>query len=761
MKGRKVLYSLLFVLFCGCMPFSALAVDQNTSMENSVEPNSTSNISNVSQNNTNSTVPTAPISPDRTVAQLNQTGQNSSAESVTQGQQVTPSAQTNEQTHEKGKESFAQPFQNKTITLSGTSVRSTMYFTRVDYWDVKRATFNFTFALTQLKDTQQSNITLAVNGVKFYSFAPKKTTDRQTVKVDIPLDLIQDSNTLTIEGQIVDCGSKNMAVVQTPANWMTIYGGSNVNFNYDVKKPTDKIRSFYNHFIGVDHITDHSSAILVPNQPTNAEMKAASYALTGISRVITMNNGVVPMDTFNSDAAKNARYQIVLSEYKHLPARYQSKVGNIQSDEACLKFIKEKNKYVLIVTSKDKDLLTKAGQYIANQELMQETASPEKIINDQTQIYSSELQFNGNFPLTNNGEKLVGPNHQEQVFFVQVPRNQTNSEGSYVNLNFRYSKNLDFKNSLITVYVNDKPIGSQALKESKADGDHFRIKVPDKTNLANTFVVKVAFDLNLKSDTDNMQTPWAYVENDSNAFIQSKTKHDVLFSNYPSVFIKDKTFNQLAIQLPERMNHDYFAALSNVLSLIGSFAESNVGDITFYKAAMSKEQIRTHNVIVLGTPKDNELVKRFNDKTYFKFNKNFTHFVSNEKLSVESEYGKRIGVAQLMFNPYNNQSVALFVTGMTPNDVLMATTQIATQAAAAMYKGDTIVVDDNGQQYDYRFKKKATIKQKTTMLQKIKSNPLAKSYTVIGVIVIVLIIVTLVLFAHKYMGNGKGRRHHG
>ena len=755
MKGKKAIYGLLFAISCSCMPISAAAVDNEPAAQNN-----TQQVSEARQG-TDSSVPTAPISPERTAAQLNQTGQNSSAASVTQGQSVQQSADSNHQTREKGKESFAQPFQNKTITLSGSSVRSTMYFTRVDYWDVKRATFHLTFALTPLKDTQQSNITLAVNGVKFYSFTPKKTVDRQTISVDIPLDLIQDSNTLTIEGQIVDRGSHGMTVTQTPANWMTIYSGSNVNFNYDEEKPADQIRSFYNHFIGVDHMTDHASAILVPNQPTTTEMKAASYALTGISRVITMNNGVVPFDSFNSEVAKKARYQIIVSEYDHLPARYQSQIKDLPSDEACLKFIKEKNRYILIVTAKDKDLLVKAGQYVANQELMQETASSVKAVNDQTKIYTSELQFDGKFPLTNNGEKLVGPNHQEQVFFVQVPRNQTNSEGSYINLNYRYSKNLDFKNSLVTVYVNDKPIGSQALQESKANGDHFRVNIPDNTNLANTFVVKVAFDLNLKSNTENMQTPWAYVENDSNAFIQSKTEHDVLFSNYPSVFIKDKTFNQLAIQLPKTMNHDYFAAVGNILSLMGSYAESNVGDLTYYQNPMTKEQIRTHNVIVLGTPDDNELVKRFNDDTYFKFNKNFTHFVSNEKLSIESEYGKRIGVAQLMFNPYNDENVALFVTGMTPKDILMVTTQIATQAASAMYKGDTIVMDDNGKRYDYRFKKKATIQQKTTMLQKIKANPLAKAYVVIGVIVILLIIVTLVLFMRKYMTHRKGGRYNG
>lgn len=39
---------------------------------------------------------------------------------------------------EQDNHTFTQPFQNKTISLTGTSVRSTMYFTKIDYWDVKK-----------------------------------------------------------------------------------------------------------------------------------------------------------------------------------------------------------------------------------------------------------------------------------------------------------------------------------------------------------------------------------------------------------------------------------------------------------------------------------------------------------------------------------------------------------------------------------------------------------------------------------------------
>ncbi|MFZ4356073.1 cellulose synthase, partial [Enterococcus gallinarum] len=63
---------------------------------------------------------------------------------------------------EQDNHTFTQPFQNKTISLTGTSVRSTMYFTKIDYWDVKKASFNMTYQITQLKNNQTSDLTVAV-----------------------------------------------------------------------------------------------------------------------------------------------------------------------------------------------------------------------------------------------------------------------------------------------------------------------------------------------------------------------------------------------------------------------------------------------------------------------------------------------------------------------------------------------------------------------------------------------------------------------
>ncbi|MGL4697328.1 cellulose biosynthesis cyclic di-GMP-binding regulatory protein BcsB [Enterococcus larvae] len=661
------------------------------------------------------------------------------------------------ETEEQSNHTFTQPFQNVTSSLTGTSVKATMYFTKIDYWDVKKATFNLKYQITQLENEENSDITVAVNGVKFYSWRPGKTTDIQTETIDIPLDLISGSNTLTIEGQIVNAeGSDSYKLVQTPANWLTIYDGSNVNFQYDLILPENTIHSFYNHFAGADTIANQQSAIVVPEDASVEELSAASYALTGISRIITTSENYLPLHSLDEKDVLNKPYLLVISSYDQLPDKYKSQIDEKEvSDKAILKFFNTEDQHVLVATSKDTAQLMNAGRYIANEELMTQTEKAQKVIDANTKTFTSSLEFDGNIPLTSSGDQLVGSYHQEQVYFVDLPVDRNNADGSSLDIHMKYSDNLDFDHSLVTVYVNDLPVGSKKLSKSKANGDQLQLNFPDGLEISDAFVIKVAFDLNVSNPEilHNGDTPWALIQNDSNVFIQTEESEEVLFSNYPNIFIQNQTFADLGIVLPEKLNADYFKALTNVLNLLGNYTQSNTGDITFYKDEPSKNELVSHNLIILGTPKDNPLIKKLNKELYFQYSDDFDTFVSNEKLSIESEYGKSIGTAQLLFSPYNKEAVSLVLTGVDSENVYLASTQLKSQANTSIYQGDAVVVDKDYRRYDYRFKKEASAEEEESIVSRIVSRRDALVYSVVFILAVVLVALVLYYIIKRYYSN--------
>jgi hypothetical protein len=605
-------------------------------------------------------------------------------------------------------QTYTQAFQNNTTTLSGKSVETNMYFTKVDYWDVKKATFNFDYQVSQLATQQMSDITVSINGVKFASFRPEHKSGFQTKQIEIPLELLSGTNELKVSGQILNQKGKQSTLAQTPANWLTIKSGSNVNFEYKLNEAEKTVHSFYNHFIGQDTIDHEHSKIVTSNQPSKGELTASMTALTGGSRVITTRNDQINVLKDEDANEQDGDYIMYVAKYANLPKDLKKAVDKDDVDQhAVLQTYYAKGRYYLIVTAKTDALLKKAAKFVANAELMSQTEKSTELIDSDTATYTSVLQDQGTYQLTNAIDKIAGAGHREASYFVKLPNDRTNADGTKVKLHFRYSKNLNFKRSLVTVYVNDVTLGSKKLTAAKANGDELTVSVPRGKSLGNSFQVRVAFDLEMddQASSDNSTTPWAEVDSQSKMMVKSQRSNDLLFTNYPTMFIKNETYDHLAVVIPKTLTTDDFKSLTNIFNLVGAYAKSNTGSIKFYTETPAEDTLINSNVIVLGTPKNNSMIKKLNNDLYFKYSKDESRIVSNEKLSIEKDYGKTIGTAQLLRSPYNDKNGLLVVTGATSKATYLATTQINFKANIDQYAGDAIVVDENNTHYSYRFKK--------------------------------------------------------
>lgn len=91
----------------------------------------------------------------------------------------------------------------------------------------------------------------------------------------------------------------------------------------------------------------------------------------------------------------------------------------------------------------------------------------------------------------------------------------------------------------------------------------------------------------------------------------------------------------------------------------------------------------------------------------------------------------------------------LVVSGVTAKDVELASTQIDTQAHSGSLKGDAAVIDQDGQQSMYRFKKKVNNNHGPSIYKRIKSNPYFIAYLILGSLVVVLIAIIVFFFVRK------------
>src|SRR5699024_7890058 len=137
-----------------------------------------------------------------------------------------------------------------------------------------------------------------------------------------------------------------------------------------------------------------------------------------------------------------------------------------------------------------------------------------------------------------------------------------------------------------------------ALPISRADNDTLTVTLPKGMALGNSFTVRVALDLPLSGTAttqSNNHTPWASIEPDSVARIKSAPGNDLLFSNYPNLFLKNSTYDNIAVVRPKTMSSTDYQTLTNIFNLIGNYTENNRGTIKFYDQQPSKSVMTDAN----------------------------------------------------------------------------------------------------------------------------------------------------------------------
>ncbi|WGX75588.1 cellulose biosynthesis cyclic di-GMP-binding regulatory protein BcsB [Paraclostridium bifermentans] len=151
-----------------------------------------------------------------------------------------------------------------------------------------------------------------------------------------------------------------------------------------------------------------------------------------------------------------------------------------------------------------------------------------------------------------------------------------------MNLKFRYAKNLDFERSLVTVYVNDKPISSKKLSLEKADNDTLEVNLPTDVLGKNYYKIKIVFNLELKDlmcvtrDTDN---PWAYILDSSFIKFDFKDNNSLNFKSYPYPFIDNQQANDLNVVVSKNLNSSDLSNIANIIGNMGRDAVYNTGNL--------------------------------------------------------------------------------------------------------------------------------------------------------------------------------------
>ncbi len=579
-------------------------------------------------------------------------------------------------------------------------------------WTIADALLTLSLSTTQLASEYLSTLTISINGVRFYSeTVPPSDGLRRELAVRIPVEhIVGGYNVIGIEGYIRTYNGLPCVDDVTNANWLNVFSESLVEVSYTPNAACRTIGEFYDCFTSIDALENSQSAVIVPTDFDDDELAAAFVTLAGVSKQATKSYRNIELLAADSlKAAADRKYIICIAKPGWLPAELQTplaEAGGTGGEMATLLFVPG-TPNVLIVTAEDGAGLKKAAAALANAAFMRQMTGPLKRIGVNEDVLMRTAGVAQYTALTENGTYLDGAFRQEAAYFIDFANNRKLASGSEIELVFRYSKNLDFDRSLVTVYVNDVPVGSRKLSAERADGDRLVLSIPTDAETTGSFTLKAAFDLEIKDLWCTLrqgETPWAYISPESTLRLNSAETPYYLFENYPYPFVSDGAFNRLVLVLPQSNAAVDLALTGRLMLTLGRFIKYNTGELSVVRASQPGS-LEGKNVIALGTPGNNAVIKGLNEHLYFRFDETGGAIQSNEKLLIEANYGRTLASAQLIESPYSTdeRNAILVLASADGADLGKALTRFGDTAELWKLYGDGFVTDGEALM-QYRFK---------------------------------------------------------
>ena len=649
------------------------------------------------------------------------------------------------------------------IKMNGVISSNDKFFNIRDNWNVKNAKINLVFTKSELIDVDYSTITVLVNDtpVESQRLSGKKEYKKNT-EIEIPTDLLVDGyNKVSIKAYKT-MSDKVCRDDSNTANWLVIHEESNISVNYNYKQNSNLISNYPDIYFNVDNGSNMNTTLLVPNDYTSGELSAGMILSSDFGSKSKYDN--INFDFKLYKDFKNENNNVIfVGKESNTPSEILNLLSENEKsnlDKKCVikqvESIFNKNKKMLLIISNNDELLKNGAKLLSSNSLISNLNKSSIIIDENTTVKDLEDEEDNNriFLEELGYEKLFvkGPFSQEIIMDVNVPKEKLVTDSSKLRFNIRYANNLDFERSLATVYVNNIPIGSKKLSKDKSDNDTLEFEFPDEVVGKNYYQIKVVFNLELVDlecvtrDTDN---PWAYISSED-SFIEFayEDNNKLNFANYPYPFVENNALNDIKVVVPSKLTSKELTNTANIVSYLGREVDSNNGDLSVVQDNELTKEDKSSNLLVIGTPKNNSIIKDLNSSLNLKFKDDFSGYESDDKIQFVDNFASQVSSIQLIKSPYDNEKNAIVISATNSKYLDLATTYLTNLGLTKSLKGDTVVLGENSYIEDLSYNTQEKNEKEIVESKTISKNTIY--FIVIAVFLLMTIIVSVTLLLRKY-----------
>lgn len=606
---------------------------------------------------------------------------------------------------------------SQNTVFRGIFEKSGYFFKIPRYWDTKYCLAQIEYTVSPLIEDVPASLTFFFNDRPIYSCrVDYQNGESQIVFVKIPVEHLKEGyNEFAITGYVRLYDDDGCLDDFSGANWISISENSRIEAGYDLKDFGNQL-SFYPYpLISTMDQNGENLTVFVPQDAMEDELQAA-FLLRADLGDETVDEDRIEFKTLSAlDQYQGNRVIVARTDRLPQEALTYMPADNLASGSGALAYeYGSDGAYTLVITARNgEDLYEAACMLMDEDRVTQEKDSWAFVPSGSAQTMVTNRTLSA---LIGNGETLkgitdqdginfIGPFHQESSIYLPFSGGFVLGEGGKIELIMRYSDNLDFDRSMVTVYWGSTPVASRKLSQEKANLDVFSFMMPSDVVGTHASSVKVAFDLEIKElyctkRADEM--PWAYVSGNSTLYLPEgvSSTYDLALRPYP--FQQLGHFKNLALVVPDTMTVTEYALFGRVAALMGANV-SPYGSLRVWRASSFPQATENAHVIALGTWKDNSFIREVNSHLSFRYADDGGRYLSNDQLLLSEQYASQIGILQIIRSPYQKGCAIMVVSGTDDQSLDQIDRFGMVQENTWSFAGDAFIIDRNLETKQFTF----------------------------------------------------------
>lgn len=655
--------------------------------------------------------------------------------------------------------------------MDGIYGEETLYFQIPEYWETEHISGNMFVRLSPMILDTPASLTFELNEIPVQSVnLDYADGPEQKFEISLPTEQIHEGyNELTVSGFARIYDEEGCLDEFSGANWVILDANSGISVQYRLKEPADNIAEYPYPLLSMENDTGAGTAVVVPDEVSGEELNAAAWVRAGLAKKTGEADQIQTL--YYSDYEKQPMPAVIISLYEKLPDEWKEIIAARGVSESDL----EQNAMIAVqrtdggiyqvwITSSNPACLAEAAQFLMDENrISQEQGSMALVALDSAEklkegVRRIPLEFKLSDWFGNpRGIMMHGAFRQEKTIYPPTGVSYVLSPEDSIDLKFRYSENLDFRRSLVTVSVNGEQIGSKKLEKEMAGNDELVLSIPEDLAGERLKSIVVSFDLEIEElyCTVRMdEMPWAFLSADSGISLKGLQNGTPSFETMPWPFVKKGLADEMCFVLPESPKPEELELFGQLASLYGQ-SMGVYGDLNVVCGA-DDSGLQNKNVILIGTFENQPVLHRLDASLPFAVNWEKGAFDGNEMFAFSDTYARTTAVMQLVPSPFGGTRTWLVVTAPNQENLNTLADWLTKQKNRENLSGDTVLVDSDLQMRSFTFQnnKKGAIDE-LTLRQRLEENKEPAMFSLVSVAAMLLFLLAAVLILIRARAVGK------